>query len=63
MFTLQNTLGYTQRDCDALNREFERRYAAGEWGDDDGEFGTARSDAQKAFSDIVAGRHEGTDHA
>ena len=49
MFTLYNTEGYTQAECDELNNEFETRFAAGEFGDD-------RDQAEKTFSDEVSHR-------
>ncbi len=50
MFTLENTNGYTQLECNALNAEFERRFSAGEWGNAD------RHEAEQWFSDEVARR-------
>lgn len=49
MFTLDNTTGYTQSQCDALNAEFERRFAAGDWP-------IERAQAEKSFADEVATR-------
>jgi hypothetical protein len=50
MFTLQNTTGYTQQQCDELNTEFAARVAAGYYDKyPDGE-------AEKAFSDEIASR-------
>ncbi len=52
MFTLDNTEGYTQAQCDALNAEFDARLrASGVDPDSD----LAR-DMEKSFSDEVAGR-------
>lgn len=50
MFTLENTTGYTQDECDEINAEFERRYDAGDWGQLDREI------AEKHFSDEIARR-------
>lgn len=50
MFSLENTTGYTQAECDALNAEFEIRWEIGEfsqWG---------RDEAEKIFADEVARR-------
>lgn len=51
MFTLNNTEGYTQAQCDELNEEFEARYAAGEW-----DYLNDREQAEKAFCDEVSHR-------
>ena len=49
MFNLDNTTGYTEQQCDELNAEFERRFAAGDWPID-------YYQAEKSFADEVAGR-------
>ena len=49
MFTTENTSGYTAEQCEQLNAEFERRFAAGDWPVD-------RDQAEKSFSDEVGHR-------
>ncbi len=49
MFTLENTEGYTQAECDDLNAEFEERFLNGDWTDD-------RDQSEKWFNDEVAKR-------
>ena len=49
MFNLDNTTGYTKAQCDALNAEFDRRFAAGDWQID-------REQAEKSFADEISHR-------
>lgn len=50
MFTLDNSEGYTQAECDELNAEFESRFQAGDWPTDN------RDEAEQWFNDEVARR-------
>jgi hypothetical protein len=50
MFTLENTAGYTQERCDALNAEFDARVEAGHYDE------YPEGEAERAFSDEVARR-------
>jgi hypothetical protein len=50
MFTLENTAGYTQEQCDALNAEFDALVAAGKYDE------YPEGEAEKAFSAEVARR-------
>ncbi len=49
MFTLENTDGYTQTECDELNNEFEERFLNGDWSND-------RDESEKWFNDEVSKR-------
>ncbi len=49
MFTVENTAGYSQKQCDVLNAEFEERFLSGDWSDD-------REESENWFNDEVAKR-------
>ncbi len=54
MMTQQNTEGYTDQQLNALNKEFNERFQAGEWGP------AGKDEAEKWFADEVARRLEHT---
>ena len=60
MMTMETTEGYTQAQLDALNAEFEARFARNDWGtkssDTPEQWVEARAEALKWFADEVAGR-------
>ncbi len=49
MFSLENTEGYTQTECDELNNEFESRFLSGDWSND-------REESENWFNDEVSKR-------
>lgn len=56
MMTLNNTDGYTQKELDELNQEFEARFNKGEWNEITANEGNPLSVAEQIFSNIVANR-------
>jgi len=50
MMTTKNTEGYTQKQLDKLNDEFEKRFSNSEWKN------CYRDEAEKWFADEVARR-------